>query len=171
MVIPALLGCKRAWAATGYGGWSQGTNEAKEGGGATAVNAHRLYAGVDSGANAAQDGDSFYHFFAMPKISSDGRPVVSMQAVKKSSSYITTLPGQSFSGNFVCALYLCKDARICPSILCRRNGISAMSARSCSSSTTSTVTTRPVKEDITDEVLNATTAISWTTAPRMPPQD
>lgn len=81
------------------GGWTQGTNESEEGGGATtAVNAHRLYAGVDSGANAAQDGDNFYHFFAMlPKISSDGRPVVSMQAVKKSSSYITTLPGQSFS--------------------------------------------------------------------------
>ena len=81
------------------GGWSQGTNESEEGGGATtAVKAHRLYAGVDSGANAAQDGDNFYHFFAMlPKISSDGRPVVSMQAVKKSSSYITTLPGQNFS--------------------------------------------------------------------------
>lgn len=81
------------------GGWSQGTNESEEGGGATtAVNAHRLYAGVDSGADAAQDGDNFYHFFAMlPKISNDGRPVVSMQAVKKSSSYITTLPGQSFS--------------------------------------------------------------------------
>ena len=58
------------------GGWSQGTNESEVGGGATTdVKAHRLYAGVDSGANAAQDGDNFYHFFAMlPKISSDGRP-------------------------------------------------------------------------------------------------
>ena len=45
------------------GGWSQGTNESEAGGGATTdVKAHRLYAGVDSGANAAQDGDNFYHF-------------------------------------------------------------------------------------------------------------
>ena len=52
------------------GGWTQGTNESEAGGGATTdVKAHRLYAGVDSGANAAQDGDNFYHFFAMlPKM-------------------------------------------------------------------------------------------------------
>lgn len=95
------------------GGWSQGTNESEEGGGATtAVKAHRLYAGVDSGANAAQDGDNFYHFFAMlPKISSDGRPVVSMQAVKKSSSYITTLPGQNFSETSSVRYIFAKDAK------------------------------------------------------------
>ncbi len=95
------------------GGWNQGTNESEAGGGATTdVKAHRLYAGVDSGANAAQDGDNFYHFFAMlPKISSDGRPVVSMQAVKKSSSYITTLPGQNFSEASSVRYIFAKDAK------------------------------------------------------------
>ena len=95
------------------GGWNQGTNESEAGGGATTdVKAHRLYAGVDSGANAAQDGDNFYHFFAMlPKISSDGRPVVSMQAVKKSSSYITTLPGQNFSETSSVRYIFAKDAK------------------------------------------------------------
>ena len=95
------------------GGWTQGTNESEEGGGATTdVKAHRLYAGVDSGANAAQDGDNFYHFFAMlPKISNDGRPVVSMQAVKKSSSYITTLPGQNFSEASSVRYIFAKDAK------------------------------------------------------------
>ena len=114
MVIPALLGCKRAWAAPMLqGGWTQGTNESEAGGGATTdVKAHRLYAGVDSGANAAQDGDNFYHFFAMlPKISSDGRPIVSMQAVKKSSSYITTLPGQNFSETSSVRYIFAKDAK------------------------------------------------------------
>ena len=95
------------------GGWNQGTNESEAGGGATTdVKAHRLYAGVDSGANAAQDGDNFYHFFAMlPKISSDGRPVVSMRAVKKSSSYITTLPGQNFSETSSVRYIFAKDAK------------------------------------------------------------
>lgn len=95
------------------GGWNQGTNESEAGGGATTdVKAHRLYAGVDSGANAAQDGDNFYHFFAMlPKISSDGRPVVSMQAVKKSSSYITTLPGQNFSETSSVRYIFARDAK------------------------------------------------------------
>ena len=95
------------------GGWNQGTNESEAGGGATTdVKAHRLYAGVDSGANAAQDGDNFYHFFAMlPKISSDGRPVVSMQAVKKSSSYIATLPGQNFSETSSVRYIFAKDAK------------------------------------------------------------
>lgn len=95
------------------GGWTQGTNESEAGGGATTdVKAHRLYAGVDSGANAAQDGDNFYHFFAMlPKISSDGRPIVSMQAVKKSSSYITTLPGQNFSETSSVRYIFAKDAK------------------------------------------------------------
>ena len=95
------------------GGWNQSTNESEAGGGATTdVKAHRLYAGVDSGANAAQDGDNFYHFFAMlPKISSDGRPVVSMQAVKKSSSYITTLPGQNFSEASSVRYIFAKDAK------------------------------------------------------------
>lgn len=95
------------------GGWNQGTNESEAGGGATTdVKAHRLYAGVDSGANAAQDGDNFYHFFAMlPKISSDGRPVVSMQAVKNSSSYITTLPGQNFSETSSVRYIFARDAK------------------------------------------------------------
>ena len=95
------------------GGWNQGTNESEAGGGATTdVKAHRLYAGVDSGANAAQDSDNFYHFFAMlPKISSDGRPVVSMRAVKKSSSYITTLPGQNFSETSSVRYIFAKDAK------------------------------------------------------------
>ena len=95
------------------GGWNQGTNESEAGGGATTdVKAHRLYAGVDSSANAAQDGDNFYHFFAMlPKISSDGRPVVSMQAVKKSSSYIATLPGQNFSETSSVRYIFAKDAK------------------------------------------------------------
>ncbi len=96
------------------GGWTQGTNESEAGGGATTdVKAHRLYAGVDSGANAAQDGDNFYHFFAMlPKISNDGRPVVSMQAVKKSSSYITTLPAKASRKLRLCVISLQRMPRI-----------------------------------------------------------
>ncbi len=95
------------------GGWTDGDKETEAGGIATtAVNAHRLYAGVDGGADADQDGDNYYHFFAMlPQINSGGSPSIPMSAVTNNSSYIAVLPGQNFSDASATRYILASDAK------------------------------------------------------------
>ena len=80
------------------GGWTDGGKEGEQGSqGSIKTNAHRLYAGVDAGANKKTDGDNYYTYFAMlPKIIGTS-PVVSLAAVTSQSSYITVKNGDSFS--------------------------------------------------------------------------
>ena len=55
------------------------------------VGAHRLYAGVDTGASTA-DGDNYYTYFAMlPKLKADGSSQTNLSAIKGTSTYITLL--------------------------------------------------------------------------------
>ena len=62
------------------------------------VGAHRLYAGVDTGASAATDGDNYYTYFAMlPKLQTNGRPQCNLSAISGSNTYIKLLSGTDFS--------------------------------------------------------------------------
>ena len=62
------------------------------------VGAHRLYAGVDTGASAAADGDNYYTYFAMlPKLKTNGQSQCNLSAVSGSSTYIKLLSGTDFS--------------------------------------------------------------------------
>ena len=55
-----------------------------------AVKGHRLYAGVDTGANAG-DGSNQYSYFGMLPVLSNGKAAVSMDKITSSNSYITLL--------------------------------------------------------------------------------
>ena len=55
-----------------------------------AVKGHRLYAGVDTGANA-EDGSNQYSYFGMLPVLSNGKAAVSMDKITSSNSYITLL--------------------------------------------------------------------------------
>lgn len=62
------------------------------------VGAHRLYAGVDTGASAAADGDNYYTYFAMlPKLQTNGQSQCNLSAVSGSNTYIKLLNGTDFS--------------------------------------------------------------------------
>lgn len=62
------------------------------------VGAHRLYAGVDTGASAATDGDNDYTYFAMlPKLQTNGRPQCNLSAISGKNTYIKLLSGTDFS--------------------------------------------------------------------------
>ncbi|MDO5778661.1 MAG: hypothetical protein Q4Q08_10245, partial [Eubacteriales bacterium] len=93
------------------GGWTDGGKEGEQGSqGSIKTNAHRLYAGVDAGANKETDGDNYYTYFAMlPKIIGTS-PVVSLAAVTSQSSYITVKNGDSFSDPTKARIVLAWDA-------------------------------------------------------------
>ena len=62
------------------------------------VGAHRLYAGMDTGASVAADGDNYYTYFAMlPKLQPNGKSQCNLSAVSGSSTYIKLLSGTDFS--------------------------------------------------------------------------
>ena len=62
------------------------------------VGAHRLYAGMDTGASVEADGDNYYTYFAMlPKLKPDGQSQCNLSAVSGSSTYIKLLSGTDFS--------------------------------------------------------------------------
>ena len=62
------------------------------------VGAHRLYAGVDTGASVAADGDNYYTYFAMlPKLQTNGRPQCNLSAISGSNTYIKLLSGTDFA--------------------------------------------------------------------------
>ena len=62
------------------------------------VGAHRLYAGVDTGASVAADGDNYYTYFAMlPKLHNDGSSQCNLSAISGKNTYIKLLSGTDFS--------------------------------------------------------------------------
>lgn len=62
------------------------------------VGAHRLYAGVDTGASVATDGDNYYTYFAMlPKLKTNGRSQCNLSAISGKNTYIKLLSGTDFS--------------------------------------------------------------------------
>lgn len=62
------------------------------------VGAHRLYAGMDTGASVEADGDNYYTYFAMlPKLQPNGKSQCNLSAVSGSSTYIKLLSGTDFS--------------------------------------------------------------------------
>ena len=62
------------------------------------VGAHRLYAGVDTGASAATDGDNDYTYFAMlPKLKTNGESQCNLSAISGKNTYIKLLSGTDFS--------------------------------------------------------------------------
>ena len=62
------------------------------------VGAHRLYAGKDTGANAAKDGDNYYTYFAMlPKLHANGVSQCNLSAISGKNTYIKLLSGTDFS--------------------------------------------------------------------------
>ena len=62
------------------------------------VGAHRLYAGVDTGASVEADGDNDYTYFAMlPKLQTNGRPQCNLSAISGKNTYIKLLSGTDFS--------------------------------------------------------------------------
>ena len=62
------------------------------------VGAHRLYAGVDTGASVAADGDNYYTYFAMlPKLKTNGESQCNLSAISGSNTYIKLLSGTDFS--------------------------------------------------------------------------
>ncbi len=78
--------------------------------GSNQVNAHRLYAGKDSGANAATDGENTYTYFAMlPKIAGS-TPVVYLPALTPDATFITVERGKSFSDPSAIRYILASDA-------------------------------------------------------------
>ena len=61
------------------------------------VGAHRLYAGMDTGASTA-DGDNYYTYFAMlPKLHNDGSSQCNLSAISGKNTYIKLLSGTDFS--------------------------------------------------------------------------
>lgn len=61
------------------------------------VEAHRLYAGMDTGASTA-DGDNYYTYFAMlPKLQPNGKSQCNLSAVSGKNTYIKLLSGTDFS--------------------------------------------------------------------------
>ena len=62
------------------------------------VGAHRLYAGVDTGASATADGDNYYTYFAMlPKLQTNGKSQCNLSAISGKNTYIKLLSGTDFS--------------------------------------------------------------------------
>ena len=62
------------------------------------VGAHRLYAGVDTGASVEADGDNYYTYFAMlPKLQSNGKSQCNLSAISGKNTYIKLLSGTDFS--------------------------------------------------------------------------
>ena len=62
------------------------------------VGAHRLYAGVDTGASVAADGDNYYTYFAMlPKLQTNGKSQCNLSAISGKNTYIKLLSGTDFS--------------------------------------------------------------------------
>ena len=62
------------------------------------VGAHRLYAGVDTGASVEADGDNYYTYFAMlPKLKTNGQSQCNLSAISGSNTYIKLLSGTDFS--------------------------------------------------------------------------
>lgn len=62
------------------------------------VGAHRLYAGVDTGASVTADGDNYYTYFAMlPKLQTNGRSQCNLSAISGKNTYIKLLSGTDFS--------------------------------------------------------------------------
>lgn len=62
------------------------------------VGAHRLYAGVDTGASVAADGDNYYTSFAMlPKLKTNGESQCNLSAISVKNTYIKLLSGTDFS--------------------------------------------------------------------------
>ena len=61
------------------------------------VGAHRLYAGMDTGASTA-DGDNYYTYFAMlPKLQTNGKSQCNLSAISGKNTYIKLLSGTDFS--------------------------------------------------------------------------
>ena len=62
------------------------------------VGAHRLYAGVDTGASKTTDGDNYYTYFAMlPKLQTNGKSQCNLSAISGKNTYIKLLGGTDFS--------------------------------------------------------------------------
>ena len=62
------------------------------------VGAHRLYAGVDTGASKTTDGDNYYTYFAMlPKLQPNGKSQCNLSAISGKNTYIKLLSGTDFS--------------------------------------------------------------------------
>ena len=62
------------------------------------VGAHRLYAGMDTGASVTADGDNYYTYFAMlPKLHNDGSSQCNLSAISGKNTYIKLLSGTDFS--------------------------------------------------------------------------
>ena len=62
------------------------------------VGAHRLYAGMDTGASVTADGDNYYTYFAMlPKLKTNGQSQCNLSAISGKNTYIKLLSGTDFS--------------------------------------------------------------------------